>query len=126
MLVLLVQAVLVLLVQAQTQSTHRMRFSRHCTRRLAHALVLLHDCDSLLVPAEGEGKNSKPAANHSMMTAIALYDKAGDLIYMGQSKGTITVLDAVSLKFLDVVKVCTKRHHIQGVWHIQQAICSWA
>ena len=58
------------------------------------------------MPAEGEGKNSKPAANHSMMTAIALYDKAGDLIYMGQSKGTITVLDSVSLKFLDVVKVC--------------------
>ena len=58
------------------------------------------------MPAEGEGKNSKPAANHSMMTAIALYDKAGDLIYMGQSKGTIIVLDSVSLKFLDIVKVC--------------------
>ncbi|DBA66106.1 hypothetical protein WJX79_007507 [Trebouxia sp. C0005] len=57
------------------------------------------------VVMEGEGKNSKPAANHSMMTAIALYDKAGDLIYMGQSKGTVTVLDSVSLKFLDVVKV---------------------
>ena len=48
-----------------------------------------------------------------MMTAIALYDKAGDLIYMGQSKGTVTVLDSVSLKFLDVVKVqctCTERN----------------
>ncbi|DBA90420.1 TPA: hypothetical protein ACH3X1_003693 [Trebouxia sp. C0004] len=57
------------------------------------------------VVMEGEGKNSKPAGNHSMMTAVALYDKAGDLIYMGQSKGTIAVLDSVSLKFLDVVKV---------------------
>ena len=59
--------------------------------------------------AEGEGKNSKPAANNSMVTAVALFDKAGDLIYVGQSKGNITVLDAVSLKFLDIVKVgfCT-------------------
>ena len=58
--------------------------------------------------AEGEGKNSKPVANHSMTTAIALFDKAGDLIYMGQSKGSITVLDSASLKFLDIVKVCTR------------------
>lgn len=79
------------------------------------------------MPAEGEGKYSKPAANHSMMTAIALYDKAGDLIYMGQSKGTITVLDSVSLKFLDVVKVCiyTTQHHIQGIPHTQPVTSSW-
>lgn len=57
--------------------------------------------------AEGEGKSSKPVANNSMVTAVALFDKAGELIYVGQSKGTITVLDSVSLKFLDVVKVCT-------------------
>ena len=60
---------------------------------------------ALSLNAEGEGKNSKPAPNTSMVTAVALFDKAGDLIYIGQSKGTITVLDANSLKFLDIVKV---------------------
>lgn len=54
---------------------------------------------------EGEGKGTKPAVNNSMVNAVALFDKIGALIYMGQSKGTITVLDAVSLKFLDFVKV---------------------
>ena len=62
--------------------------------------------------AEGEGKGSKPAANNSMVNAVALFDKGGSLIYMGQSKGTITVLDAASLKFLDFVKVC-----LRGVLH---------
>ena len=57
--------------------------------------------------AEGEGKGSKPAANNSMVNAIALFNKGGELIYMGQSKGTITVLDAATLKFLDFVKVLT-------------------
>ena len=56
--------------------------------------------------AEGEGKGSKPAANNSMVNAVAVFDKGGSLIYMGQSKGTITVLDAASFKFLDLVKVC--------------------
>lgn len=41
-----------------------------------------------------------------MVNAVALFDKTGEVIYMGQSKGTITVLDAASLKFLDFVKVC--------------------
>lgn len=59
--------------------------------------------------AEGEGKGSKPAANNSLVNAVALYDKSGSLIYMGQSKGTITVLDATSLKFLDFVKVCPRQ-----------------
>lgn len=59
--------------------------------------------------AEGEGKGSKPAANNSMVNAVALLDKGGSLIYMGQSKGTITVLDAGSLKFLDFVKVSLRR-----------------
>lgn len=58
--------------------------------------------------AEGEGKGTKPAVNNSMVNAVALFDKIGALIYMGQSKGTITVLDAVSLKFLDFVKVCSR------------------
>lgn len=57
--------------------------------------------------AEGDGKGSKPAANNSMVNAVALFDKSGTLIYMGQSKGTITVLDTASLKFLDFVKVCS-------------------
>ena len=63
---------------------------------------------SLSCLAEGEGKHSKPVANHSMTTAVALFDKTGDLIYMGQSKGSITVLDSASLKFLDIVKVGTQ------------------
>lgn len=62
----------------------------------------------MFVNAEGEGKGSKPAANNSMVNAVALFDKTGSLIYMGQSKGTITVLDAASLKFLDFVKVCSR------------------
>ena len=63
---------------------------------------------SLSCLAEGEGKHSKPVANHSMTTAVALFDKTGDLIYMGQSKGSITVLDSASLKFLDILKVGTR------------------
>lgn len=43
-----------------------------------------------------------------MTTAVALFDKTGDLIYMGQSKGSITVLDSASLKFLDILKVCIR------------------
>ena len=69
----------------------------HSKRAQSHSLLMSN--------AEGEGKGSKPAANNSMVNAVALFDKGGSLIYMGQSKGTITVLDAASLKFLDFVKV---------------------
>lgn len=84
--------------------------SLHCTLLMSTILHKTIDCllrgsYQLVLNAEGEGKGSKPAANNSMVNAIALFDKEGDLIYMGQSKGTITVLDAVTLKFLDFVKV---------------------
>lgn len=69
----------------------------HNKRAQSHSLLMSN--------AEGEGKGSKPAANNSMVNAVALFDKGGSLIYMGQSKGTITVLDTASLKFLDFVKV---------------------
>lgn len=68
----------------------------------------------MVCSAEGEGKGSKPAANNSMVNAVALFDKSGSLIYMGQSKGTITVLDATSLKFLDFVKVCSRQSCLQA------------
>ena len=40
-----------------------------------------------------------------MVTASALFDKTGDLIFVGQAKGTITVVDANSLRFVDMIKV---------------------
>lgn len=40
-----------------------------------------------------------------MVTAVALFDKTGDLIFVGQSKGSITVVDASSLRFVDMIKV---------------------
>lgn len=69
---------------------------------------LLHLCSFLtsFFGAEGEGKSSKPAASNSMVTACALFDKTGDLIFVGQSKGTITVVDANSFRFIDMIKVC--------------------
>lgn len=63
-------------------------------------------CPDTSIPVDGEGgKSTKPAANNSMVTAVALFDKTGDLIFVGQSKGTITVVDANSLRFVDMIKV---------------------
>ena len=59
----------------------------------------------VLLYTEGEAKSSKPAGNNSMVTACALFDKTGDLVFVGQSKGTITVVDANSLRFVDMIKV---------------------
>ena len=84
----------------------------HANMRHANSLCWISErILAAFVSAEGEGKGSKPAANNSMVNAVALYDKSGTLIYMGQSKGTITVLDAASLKFLDFVKVCQSQVH---------------
>ena len=40
-----------------------------------------------------------------MNTVSAVFSKDGRFIYMGQSKGFLSVLDANSLQFLDVLKV---------------------
>ena len=48
-------------------------------------------------------------AQTSLLSAVALWDHAGDVIYVGQTRGTIAVVDATSLRFLDVIKVAPLR-----------------
>lgn len=82
---------------------------------IAHLICYLH-CNVIyswaqpgcLAVAEGDGKSSKPGGSSSLVTASAVFDKAGSLIFMGQSKGTITVVDANSLRFVDMIKVCPR------------------
>ncbi|KAK9820894.1 hypothetical protein WJX74_003022 [Apatococcus lobatus] len=54
---------------------------------------------------DAEAKQTKGAAQNSLLSAIALCDHAGDVIYVGQTRGTIAIVDANSLRFLDVIKV---------------------
>ncbi|KAK9848563.1 hypothetical protein WJX84_010201 [Apatococcus fuscideae] len=54
---------------------------------------------------DGEAKPSKGVAQNSLLSAVALCDHAGEVIYVGQTRGTIAVVDASSLRFLDVIKV---------------------
>ena len=55
--------------------------------------------------ADAEAKQSKGAAQNSLLSAVALCDHAGEVIYIGQTRGTIAIVDANSLRFLDVIKV---------------------
>lgn len=55
--------------------------------------------------ADAEAKQSKGAAQNSLLSAVALCDHAGEVIYVGQTRGTIAIVDANSLRFLDVIKV---------------------
>ena len=54
--------------------------------------------------ADAEAKHSKGAAQNSLLSAVALCDHAGEVIYVGQTRGTIAIVDANSLRFLDVIK----------------------
>ena len=63
-----------------------------------------------MVRADGDAKQSKNMAQNSLLSAVALCDHAGEVIYVGQTRGTIAVVDATSLRFLDVIKVSPFLH----------------
>lgn len=50
-------------------------------------------------------KTSRSTLAGGQMTAAAIFSKDGRIIYVGQTRGLLSVLDAGSLQFLDVLKV---------------------
>lgn len=75
----------------------------HLPESLMHFHALFRP-QMLLQHADAEAKQSKGAAQNSLLSAVALCDHAGEVIYVGQTRGTIAIVDANSLRFLDVIK----------------------
>ena len=55
--------------------------------------------------ADNELRKVSRSSLSGVNTVSAVFSKDGRFIYMGQSKGFLSVLDANSLQFLDVLKV---------------------
>ena len=60
---------------------------------------------ALSVPAETEVRKGSRSALSGQLTASAVFSRDGRCIYLGQSRGLLSVLDTASLRFLDTVKV---------------------
>ena len=60
---------------------------------------------SSMCPADTEVRKGSRSALSGQLTASAVFSRDGRCIYLGQTRGLLSVLDANSLQFLDVVKV---------------------
>ena len=65
--------------------------------------------------ADNELRKVSRSALSGVITVSTVFSKDGRFIYMGQSKGFLSVLDANSLQFLDVLKV--RVLHASPAWH---------
>ena len=72
---------------------------------------------SSMCPADTEVRKGSRSALSGQLTASAVFSRDGRCIYLGQTRGLLSVLDANNLQFLDVVKVrgpaacCTSCQH---------------
>ena len=64
--------------------------------------------------ADNELRKVSRSSLSGVITVSTVFGKDGRFIYMGQSKGFLSVLDANSLQFLDVVKVRIRMPSLPG------------
>lgn len=83
---------------------------QHDTKRGISQLPFCADCVCMMVrsnvvpmAAEAEGKKAK--GSNVPVHAVALLDRDGSRIFIGQARGLLSVVDRESLQFLDALKV---------------------
>eukprot|EP00983_Pelagomonas_calceolata_P029888 935968-Pelagomonas_calceolata.AAC.3 len=67
-------------------------------------------CSTLAADTEAT-KQGKPGESSST-TIVAIFSKDSSMVFVGQMRGLISVVDASSLRFLDIVKVGS--HFVSG------------